>query len=916
MALIGRGAELDRVLEVTGSGGDGALLVLGEAGAGKSALLDEAAARLARAGRLVLRAEGGESEAPYSLACLHQLLLPLHPHLAGLPAHLRTTLEAAFGLVPAERAPDPMLLRIAVLTLLTGVSRGRPVALVVDDVHHCDRDSAEVLGFVLRRLAGADVAVLLAARGGQPGRDALSPALHGPPVLALGPLGAPDAARLLDRQPLPPAGRARLELLEQARGNPLAIVELCRAARRRPAPDAPDAADASRVQELYAARLRALPAATRRAVLYAAAGEHEDLATVMRAAGHGSDLAVWQPAEEAGLVAVGEDRVRFRHPLARTTAYRTATARLRQEAHHAFAEALGGDPERRAWHRAGAGVGPDEAIAADLEAAAALAEGRGDWFAAGRALERAAESSPAAPDRARRYARALHAADRAGDRSWVLDLHARVTALTGDTDLLGPTTGGAALALSLASRQREAGRLVLGALEDAPPRDGRTALALVSVLGAVAYQSGLPRFRRPLAGLLGRIPPGAGGAPADLDDETCAAMRDVVLATADPAANARVLLDRARPGGTATELLCAGSVAWFADESERCADALRRAFDALRPAGAMGSAATCLVPFAASLIDTGRWAEAATALEEAAALATVHHLTHIEVDAAALGAVLAALRGRPAELPGASWTAVDLNENRATHALLLRAAAARAEAAGDLDEAFRLLRALFADDGEPLHYVLSGRSIAELASLALRTGRQGEAAAPLAAVREAAGPRPSKRATLLLHHASALLDDAPDGLAEGSAAERAFRLAAVDPAAEQWPLDRARARLDYARWLRRRRRPLDARPLLAAALDAFTRLGAAPQAAEAAAELRASGVPTAAPAGPSGAGPLAALTAQQQQIVRLAATGLSNREIADRLTLSPRTIGSHLYQAYPKLGVSSRHQLRDIVAGG
>ncbi|MER6807778.1 AAA family ATPase [Spirillospora sp. NPDC000708] len=920
-SLLGRRAELTRALAAGGpdTGGPRGLLVLGEAGIGKSALLAAATEHLKRTGVLVLRAWGSEAESPYSFACLHQLLFPLFPRMDVLPEHLRATLETVFGMTPAMRPPDPMHLRVAVLTLLGDVSARQPVALVIDDAQHLDRDSADVLGFALRRLVGASVSILVAARG----HADLHQVFTELPLLGLGPLGEQDAARLLDAQPLPPTGRARLELLRQARGNPLAIIELCRAAGRdRPGPGDGPAAGGSWTREVYAGRLRALPPATRRALLYAAAGEQEDLATVMRAAGYGSDLGVWRPAEEAGLIAVSADRVDFHHPLVRAAAYWQPAAQLRQEAHRDLAGALADAPERRAWHRAGACVGPDEPVAAALEDSAGQAGRGAGWGAAARTLQRAAELSPDPADRARRYARALHAADMAGDRTWVRELAARIVPLTRDPDLLGIAAGGSALALSLSARQREALRLLLTTLEHTPPADGRTRLALVSVLGAVAHQSGLPEARRPLRRLLRdvRIEPGASLLRSTMDDDACDAVSDAVLATADPAVAPALLRRPRRPDAPqpddpayAVRLLATGTVAWYADEPGLCADSLRQALDVLRPAGAEGAAANHLIPLAASLIDTGRWAEADAALEEAASIAAVHGLAHVEIDTAALRATLAGLRGRPFALPGSLWTAIDLDENRATHAHLLRAAAVQAEAAGDLDEAFRHLRGLFDENGTPLHHVLSARSIADLMAVARRTGRQQEIVPLLEAVRAGAGPDPTKRTGLLLHHAEALVDDSPR-------AERHFRLAVIDPAAQQWPLDRGRARLHYAQWLRRKRRPLDARPLLAAAADTFTRLGAHAAAGQATAELRASGVssphgPRASHGGGGVADPLGVLTAQQQQIVRLAAKGMSNREIARLLTLSPRTIGSHLYQAYPKLGVSNRHQLRDLVEG-
>ncbi|MEV8546568.1 LuxR C-terminal-related transcriptional regulator [Streptomyces sp. NPDC051572] len=233
---------------------------------------------------------------------------------------------------------------------------------------------------------------------------------------------------------------------------------------------------------------------------------------------------------------------------------------------------------------------------------------------------------------------------------------------------------------------------------------------------------------------------------------------------------------------------------------------------------------------------------------------------------------------------------------------MLRACGLTAMVLGDGDGAFRHLRTLFADDGDPLDPFLSPRCVAELAVAAHRTGRRREAAHVLARVRRSQGARPTTRMTLLMHHAAALVDEDADP-------EHHFQLAVVNPEAARWPLERARARLGYAIWLRRHRRPLEARAQLTVVLEAATRLGARHLVESACGELRASGVAEA----PSSADPLSELTAQQRQIVRLAADGLSNREIGEQLFLSPRTVGSHLYNVYPKLGISSRHQLRDLL---
>ncbi|MCX4437873.1 helix-turn-helix transcriptional regulator [Streptomyces mirabilis] len=914
MELVGRQAEIAQILDIVEEEHrePRMLLLLGEAGTGKTGLLAVAVNHARDNGTLVLESQGSEAESRQSFASLHQLLLPLLPDLGTLSDHLRGALETAFGLAPAQGPPDPKQLCMAVLRLLTEVSRRQRILLAADDVQHFDRDSLDVLGFVMRRIAAEAVSVLLAARGQTP-PDGVAADLR---TLLLGPLTEQAAAELVDAQPHTPTGRTRIDLLRQARGNPLAILELCRAAGTGGAGVLPGGGlpQTERIQELYAARLRGLPELTQRLILYAATSEHEDLATIMAAAGTGPDLGAWAPAEEAGLVTIVDDgRVIFRHPLARAGSYHGAPAHLRQQAHRDLAAALTADPARRAWHMAAACIGHDESVAAALEDTAELAERRGGFFAAAQALERSAECSPATADRARRYAKALRAAQNAGDPSWVRELYDKVTALTEDRDLLGVAACGAGIALSSFGHQRHGFQVLMSALEPDPPRDGMTVLALAAVLQAVAFQSGLPEVRRPVAALLDRVEAGNRDTPYSelTSNEAADAVRTVALAGAEPA-NAPELLRRMRrrpgvPEGTAgvtemTRVHALGGVAWYADESDLCVESFRQAYAMLKAYGSVGPAAPTLSAMGSALIDTGRWTEADEHLEETSTLAAVQKLRHLQIDAEALRVTLRALRGEPAGIPAdPSWTAVGLEENRATHARLLRAAGTVAAAAGDFDGAFRHFRSLFAEDGTPLHYFMSLRSIADFAAAAQRTGRQEEATRILAVVRAALGPRPSTRMILLMHHASALTGDPKD-------AEHHFRLATVNPAGDQWPLARAQARLHYAQWLRRRRRPLDARPLLTTALESFTRLGASALAEEASAELRASGVATS----PAKADPLAELTAQQRQIVRLAARGLRNREIAEQLMLSPRTVSSHLYNVYPKLGVSSRNQLRDL----
>ncbi|WP_225447220.1 LuxR family transcriptional regulator [Streptacidiphilus sp. PB12-B1b] len=924
--LIGREAEVGRILECVEAGRDRPrfLLVLGEAGSGRTELLNIATERASRSGTRVLAAQGCETEMRQSFAALHQLLLPLLGDLAGLPEHQRDALRKAFGVVPATGPAEPMVFRVAVLTLLGLAAQAGPVLLAVDDIQSCDRDSLDVLFFVTRRLTSESVTVLLAGRGEVP-PPGVSAELE---VLLLGPLAPRAAAQLLDAQPGAPTGGARLELLQQAEGNPLAIIELCRALRSGGAHALRNdgTPQTSRIQQMFAAQLGALPAATRRALLYsAAASTHEELTTLMAALGAGSELSVWAPAEAAGLITVADGRVVFRHPLIRTAAFHREPVQARQQAHQDLAAVLGDQPSRQAWHLAGAAIGPDESVAAALEATALLAQRRGGLYATAKALEQAARFSPLDRDRARRLAKALTAANDFGDPAWVRELYAGFAAVNRDPELLAVALCATSWALSLFSFQREAFSLLFDAWERNPPLDRTTATAMVTIAGGIAHQSGLEQHLRVLPGMLDRVTrtnragelgPGTTEPhyPHLTRDDIATAVLGVVRATSDPAAHAtrlsETLASLPRPSdphdsATVHRMVAVGTIAYYADESDVCVDLFRQVFVPLRAAGAMGPVAHLLAVQVDVLLATGRWTEAQELIEEAQALAAVHRLTYAELDLDALRVTLHALRGdgEPgAGLIGPGRHFVSLDENRATLARMLRARGLAALALGDHESGFRHLRSLFADDGTPVHNFLSSRSIAVLAAAAQRLGRQSEAAQVLAAVRQAEGRRPTTRMTLLMHHAAALVDQDAD-------TEQHFRLAVVDPGAEQWPMERALARMSYAVWLRRKRRPLEAREQLATVIEAATRLGATRLAAEAGAELRASGAATVVEV----TAPLAQLTAQQQQIVELAASGLSNREIGELLFLSPRTIGTHLYNVYPKLGISSRRQLRDVI---
>ncbi len=927
---LGRDGEIERILRcVTRQpGSPQALLLLGEEGIGRTTLLRHAREVATGDGTLVLSAQGWAADHRHARACLQQLLVPVLDDVPGLPAPHGRVLSAALSPASHDGGPDDEQVQTALLALLDRLAASGPVLVCVDDIHACDRAFLDGLCAGIRLLAGRPVRLLLTARGETPPPN-LPP---GTEDLHLRPLSALSAAALLDRQPAPPTGRRRLEILEEAEGNPLALVELSRglpAASR-----AGGGADAPMWRPLtghaFAARLDVLPPETERALLYAAAAQPgEGVASLMAALDTG-DLAVWAPAEAAGLVSLVEDRLVFRHPLARSAAFSRHPAGERQQAHLDLAAAVA-RPEGSAHHLAAAALCTSESVAAALEDSAWR---HGDTVSTARALEQAARLSPQRREHARRLAEALVAAQAVGDPGWVKDLHGRFVQSAKDPELVCIAAGALASVLSLESSQREAFALLVDASEHFALVGRPVALALTAVAAGIAVQSGLPEHRTGLSMLLDRarqpdqvretIPvrephradgprPPATEPGGRLDGPAVRQALDaLVAAVVRPHAATRSPVGLEGTKGTPPDGLSAlacraalHSAAYLGDEADVGLGQFRETdarLGAVRAFGVRGWTVSALVD---TLVGIGWFAEAEALIREATAEATVLRLPRLQADLQAQDLALQALRGTVPPEPWFTpsiWRAVCLDENRATHARLLRARGLAAIALGHWDTGWRHLRELFTDDGSPLHPVLSPRSIAELAVAAQRTGRTDEIVPALTRLRAGQGDRTSTRMTLLLHHATALVE--PD-----ENAERHFHLALVNHEADRWPWERAHVRLNYGIWLRRSRRTREARQQLTTVLETAERLGAGALATAAARELRASG---AAPT-PDASGMLEQLTGQQRQIVRLAASGLSNREIGEQLFLSPRTVGSHLYNVYPKLGVSRRQQLRDLL---
>jgi DNA-binding CsgD family transcriptional regulator len=887
------------------------LLVTGEAGMGKTVLLAEAAARARSAGMRVLPVTGRESESRLAFAGLHQLLRPVLSSTADLPARQAQALMGALGLAEEPIAPDPLLTGVAVLTLLSDLSEQSPVLVVADDAHWLDRSSLEALAFAGTRLDAERAVLLVGARGQAPppGFDRGFPELH------LEPLSAADAGLLLDGQPRPPRGRARQQVLAQAAGNPMALIELAKVIADDPAASRRWAAEpvplTDRLTAVLTSRSATLPEQTQAALLLAAVADGPDLGA---AASHGAgpDARALVPAEQLGLIKIGRTGLRFSHPLVRSAVYHSAPFAQRAAAHRQLAEALHDQPDRRAWHLAAAALQPDERVASLLEATAAQAQHRGGAAAAALAMERAAELSPDPADQARRLVAAASAAVPTGQGDWVQDLAARALAVTADPELRLTARHDAAWTLAWSGRRPAALSALISVAEEASPDLPALAWDALGSAATVAYQSGTPASRQAVSrtlGLLERLgPPPPGRAPG-IDIH---AHKLWIRASADPIGSRNQLLpDLRKIAGSPTEqpsLWRIASAAWLLDESDLAIAMMEETMQRLRAPGVRGTSGGGLTVLGWAYIDTGRWDEALEVAAEAGTLAEANQMDIVAASADVITATVLALRGDSGAARRHAARAlgiVDPAECGLVAARARRALGVAALADGSYLQAFSQLRGLFGEGGTPLHNYVSYLGVADLAEAAVRADRRMEGCDIIEHALSHLDGSASARLEQLIARARGILADL-------SNSEAHFGKALSEPAGDQWPFERAQLRLDYGEWLRRRRRINDAKPVLTEALGTFRRLGARSWAQRTEAELRASGVAvTGAPAEPDA---LAELTPQQRQIVRLASHGLTDREIADRLFLSPRTVSSHLYRSYPKLGVASRHQLRDVIA--
>jgi DNA-binding CsgD family transcriptional regulator len=897
-------ARIEDLLVGARAGRSGALVLRGEAGIGKSALLRYAAEHAD--GMRVLLGSGVESESEYPFAVIHQLLRPVREYLEAVPPRQRAALGAALQL-EAPVGDERFLVSIGVLSVLAEVAEQGPLLCLIDDAQWLDGPSADALTFTARRLEAEGIVLLFAAR------DHERRTFHAPslPELHLTGLDA-QAAQALLSEGVSVAPQVRDLLVARTAGNPLALRELPASltddqlAGRAALPDQlPVSADVERV---FLERVRRQPPATQTLLLLAAAEETGDLAAVLAAAERlGVPADALDVAERAGLVRVEATGITFRHPLVRSAVYRGATFLQRRAAGQALAAVLDAeqDADRRAWQLAATAIGPDEALADELDRTAERARRRSGHAAAATAYERAAQLTATSEPQARRLLAAARAAWSAGqpDRARaLLDQAGRQAAgaqLRGQVEHLRGLIELACGVPLTAQTSLLAGADLIADLD--PP----LAATMLAEAGRIAWLSG--DLRR-----LGEVSRRLTSLPAP--DGAAAVTAQVVIGLGyflhgDTARAAELL----RSGAALAEKvddptalgLAAGGALFIGDDAA-AAMLFARATARARADGAVDTLPWLLAPMAALEMWTGRYAPAAANATEGLRLAVETGQVNPAAHHQSVLAWIAAVQGREQDCRDAAGAALA----RAVAHRLGPQAAIASWALAMLDvgmgrpvEAFERLDALTnAGPGEG-HQMVKVFAAADLVEAAVRTGRSAEAEAALARLQAWAAHSGEPWASALVGRCQGLLID-------GDGADEHFERALALHARSGRPFDAARTELLFGESLRRRRRRSRARTHLRAACEGFERLGALPWAEQARVELRATGE-TARRRDP---GKISQLTPQELQVVRLVGDGGTNREIAAQLFLSPRTVDYHLHKVFTKLGMSSRAELVRLAA--
>jgi DNA-binding CsgD family transcriptional regulator len=911
--LVGRHVEheaVERLLARAQDGHSAVLVVRGEAGIGKTALLQHGRGSAVAAGFRVEDAAGVEAEAEFAFAGLHQLCGPLLERAAALPEPQQSALGVAFGM-RGGAAPDRFLVGLAVLSLLAEVAEDGPLLCVVDDAQWLDQASAQVLAFVARRLAAERIVLVFALR--DPG-DGDASAFVGLPDLRLVGLPDSDARELLAaavRLPLDDVVRDRI--VAEARGNPLALLELPRGVppvQLAGGFELPDVMSVPRrVEDAFQYRAGSLPPDTQLLLVVAAAEPTGDAALLWRAVAHlGIAREAAAPAEAAGLLEL-DTRVRFRHPLVRSAVYRAAPPADVRRAHAALAAATDPqrDPDWWAWHRGRTVLGTDEQVAAALERSAGRARARGGLAAASAFLQQAVALTPDPVHRAVRALEAAHATHRAGAFETAVEL--LTVASVGPSDALH----GARLDLLRAriAFDRTRGSDVPGMLLDAAttlaPLDAALsretylhAIDSAIITGGLGDGRGLSAVAE--AARAAPAPPGSPG-PADVLLDGLVTIYTQGYAAGVP--ELRRALEAfcaddpsagAAGGGTTRWLWLASRTALTLFDDELLYVLAHRNVRLAREAGALATLPAALLFLSAVSVLAGELARVTELTAEETAISQVTGGLSLRFGRL----VLAAWQGREAETVEIHAAAVEeatARGNRAEVALAELAWAVLHNGLGNYAAALDAAERACASP-DPPHVNLA---LPELIEAASRVGQPERAEAALEQLGTRARASGTRWALGLAARSRALISTRP-------AAEEHYREAIELLRACRMTVYLARTHLVYGEWLRREGRRQAARHQLRTAHDMLSGMGAEAFAARAARELRATGErPRSRSAQPSDT-----LTAQELQIARLVATGATSREVGAQLFLSPRTIEAHLRSIFRKLGITSRRQLRDL----
>jgi len=895
--LYGRERELALVEDLVNRAGSkgGAIVVRGEAGIGKSSLLAEVAARAREHGMLVLTTAGAQSETHLPFAGLHQLLRPVLGGMPQLDPSQRAALGAAFGLAEPV-APNPFTIGLAVLELIAEAATRSPVLVVADEAQWLDPSSCETLAFVARRVEAEPIVIAFGVKDGLDNHIDRT----GIPQLHLDGLDASASTALLDTNTPGLSPHVRALVLDYAEGNPLALLELPTALDRDVTHLATPLPLSQRLEDAFGAQVSDLSAPVSTLLLLAAIDPAGTLVEFLRAGEAIAETPLsidsLAPAQRLRLVTIEDERVRFRHPLLRSAVYQAAGEGERRQAHAALGDALDNDPDRRAWHRAAAAMGPDESRAQDLITAAANAERRGALDAAVAALDRAAALSV---DPGRRATRLVEAAEIALGADRGQEIAARLLASVNLADLdparralfawlrdvYGPSWSGSEQTRSF----------VRAADEARSSGDSRLALRLFSQAALRLWWTNVDRETRDLVvGALDRL-------EVEPDDPQLI----MSLALAAPVERGAILLEPVRrltaePVTDAMTAAVLGQAAQALGIFDLAYRMFSSAIPILRRQARPLLLAQALAEQAWAAVHLGNIASGLPVAHEAVDLAIEIGLHRWAPAARLAEATLTALRGDFERGETLAAEAESVLLPMGAYPLLALVEVARGRSAllrGDHSIAYEHLERISNPKDIAYHMYVRFWVAADLVEVAIQCGHEQEARDAIATLEPVAAQSRSPVLEIGLRFARALV--APDAQAEGL-----FQASITEDTS--LPLMVARSQLAYGLWLRRQRRIAESRAPLRAARDAFQAMGAAPLVERASRELRASGESSPIRS------PRAAdrLTPQELQIAQMAAAGMSNREIGQSLFLSHRTIGFHLYRLFPKLGITSRSQLR------